>query len=139
MDDKEHLHVESLARAHVRPITSWQHSCKAPDVVMLLGGFLSRSVIHFCCFYQYLQRAAANTAPCSWHCFMSLLVHGPAKLFQSKEPLIMQIALLIAGIGTVLSCGVRASRTSSGVQDQILRLHAYTTSHSTKLFLKVAG
>lgn len=34
---------------------------------------------------------------------MSLLAHDPANLFQSKEPLIMQIALLIADIGAALS------------------------------------
>lgn len=123
MGDKEHLNVESLAGARVHPITSWRHSCKAPGVVMSSGEFLSRSVIHFCCFYRYPQRAAADAAPCSWRCFVSLLVHGPAKLFQPKEPLIMQIALLIAGVGTVLPRGVKASRTSSGVRDQILRLH----------------
>lgn len=70
---------------------------------MLLGKFSSQSAIHFFCCYHHLQCAPANAAPCSWQCLMSRRVHDPANLFQSKEPLIMQIALLIAGIGTVLS------------------------------------
>jgi len=70
---------------------------------MLLGKFSSLSVTHFYYCYQYPQHSTANATPCSWQCLMSLLVHDPANLFQSKEPLIMQTALLIAGIDTVLS------------------------------------